>query len=481
MVKTQQFATASAAAVSDARLQGTMKKVMGHFDEARREAIDEITPQVWEELRQHARQIKSHTVDNLDYYLEMLQDRITQNGGHVHFARDASQAKDIVADLAHSHGVRLAIKSKSMVSEEISLNHRLTEEGVEALETDLGEYIIQLAEETPFHIIAPAMHKTRQDVSHLFGQKIGRTNLHEISDMAQAAREVLREKFLQAGMGITGANFVVAETGTVVIVTNEGNGRICTSLPRIHVALTGMEKVIPSMQDLTVFLRLLPRAATGQRITSYVSLVSGPRGTNEEDGPEEFHLVIVDNGRSRLLRDPDLREALYCIRCGACLNICPVYNKVGGHAYGWVYPGPIGAVVSPVLVGLNKAKDLPYASTLCGACREVCPVNINIPRMLLKLRTKLMESTAKEERKVSAWERFLAWSYVRVMSNPTLVSLFHRLGRFAQLPLTRGGKIPRVLLPPFSRWTQSRDLPVLPSKSFHQVWAKTLSKGTNRK
>ncbi len=475
-VKTQQFAATSAKAVSDARLQGTMRKVMGHFDEARREAIDEITPQVWEELRERARQIKSHTVDNLDYYLEMLHDRVTQNGGQVHFAKDATQANEIITKLVRSRGVSLAIKSKSMVSEEMGLNHSLEEEGIEALETDLGEYIIQLAEETPFHIIAPAMHKTKQEVSNLFAQKLGLPNLREIPEMAHAVREVLREKFLQADMGITGANFLVAETGTVVIVTNEGNGRMCTSTPRIHVALTGMEKVIPSMENLPIFLRLLPRAATGQRITSYVSLISGPKGANDEDGPEEFHLVVVDNGRSRLLGDPELREALYCIRCGACLNICPVYNKVGGHAYGWVYPGPIGAVVSPVLVGLNKAKDLPYASTLCGACRDVCPIKINIPRMLLKLRTQLVESPDKKERKVTLWERFLAWSYVRLMSNPTIVSSFHRLGRLAQLPLARAGKIRRVPLPPFSNWTRARDLPALPANTFHQVWAKKLSK-----
>ena len=364
-----------------------------------------------------------------------------------------------------------------MVSEEIRLNHALADIGVEAVETDLGEYIIQLAQETPFHIIAPAMHKTRQDVSHLFADKIDRPNLVEIEDMAKAARETLREKFLQADMGITGANFLVAETGTLVIVTNEGNGRVCTSVPRIHVALTGMEKVIPSLEDLAVFLRLLPRAATGQRMTSYVSFISGPRRSQDEDGPEEFHLVIVDNGRSRLLRDPELRESLYCIRCGACLNVCPVYRKVGGHAYGWVYPGPIGAVISPVLVGLREAKDLPYASSLCGACREVCPVKINIPHMLLRLRSRLMEGSAPEERKVTLWEKLLARGYYRLMGSPAMLSLAHRLGRLMQVPLARSGKIRSIPIPPFSRWTRHRDLPALPPKSFHQVWDQELSKG----
>ena len=475
-VKTQEFKEASVSAMANSQVQAALKRTGVGFDKARVEAIQELTPQRWEELRDQAREIKRHTLDNLDYYLEMLCDKMSHNGGHVHFARDAREANSIIADLARSRGVKLVTKSKSMVSEETGLNHALADIGVEAVETDLGEYIIQLAEEAPFHIIAPAMHKSRQDVSDLFAQKIQRPNLVEIEEMAQAARETLREKFLQADMGITGANFVVAETGTLVIVTNEGNGRLCTSAPRIHVALTGMEKLIPCLEDLAIFLRLLPRAATGQRMTSYVSLISGPRRPQDEDGPEEFHLVIVDNGRSRLLQDPELRESLYCIRCGACLNICPVYRKVGGHAYGWVYPGPIGAVVSPMLVGLKEAKDLPYASSLCGACREVCPVKINIPHMLLTLRTRLTESTDPEERKVSLWEKLLAWGYYRVMSSPTMLSLVHRMGRLMQAPVARNGNISRVPVPPFSRWTRDRDLPTLPARSFHQIWDEELSK-----
>ena len=474
-IETQQFKRASTAALSDTKLQLALRRV-GGFDTARREAIDELTPQVWEELRERARQIKRHAIDNLDYYLELLYDRVTANGGEVHFARDADEANAIVASIAHSRGVKLAIKSKSMVSEEMGLNHALAEERVEALETDLGEYIIQLAEETPFHIIAPAIHKSKEEVSQLFAEKIDRPNLVQIEEMAQAARETLRERFLQAEMGITGANFLVAETGTLVIVTNEGNGRLCTSAPRIHVALTGMEKVIPSLEDLTVFLRLLPRAATGQRITSYVTLVSGPKKPDDEDGPEEFHLVIVDNGRSRLLQDPDLRESLYCIRCGACLNACPVYQKVGGHAYGWVYPGPIGAVISPVLVGLDKAKDLPYASSLCGACREVCPVKINIPHMLLKLRGQLMEGPKTQGRKVTLAERLHAWGFQRIVGGPRMLALVHRLGRAAQVPFVRGGRIRHLPFPPFSHWTRARDLPALPKKSFHQLWDNKLSK-----
>ena len=475
-VKTQDFQRASAKALADSKLQTYLRRSMGHFDEAREDAIQELTPQRWEELRQQAREIKRHTLDNLDYYLDLLYQRVTQNGGQVHFAGDAEEARSIVGQIARSRGLKLAIKSKSMVSEEMGLNPYLEEMGVEPVETDLGEYIIQLAQETPFHIIAPAVHKSKEDVSQLFAEKVQRPNLREIQEMAQAAREVLREKLVNADMGITGANFLVAETGTLVLVTNEGNGRFCTSVPRVLVSIAGMEKVIPCLEDLGVFMRLLPRAATGQRISSYVTHVSGPRRADDEDGPEEFHLVIVDNGRSRLLQDPDLRESLYCIRCGACLNICPVYRKVGGHAYGWVYPGPIGAVVSPVMVGLNKAKDLPYASSLCGACRDVCPIKINIPHMLLKLRTQLTESPDPQQRKVSAVEKLLARGYRRLMSSPRLLGLTHTLGHLAQGPLVRRGRIRRVPIPPFSRWTRSRDLPPLAPKTFRQIWDKGLSK-----
>ena len=475
-VKTREFNAASVTAIADPKLQSALKRAGGGFDAARIDAIQELTPQRWEELRTQASEIKRHTLDNLDYYLELLDETVSRNGGQMHFARDAEDANAIIADLVRTRDVKLVAKSKSMVSEEMGLNHTLVAMGVEAIETDLGEYIIQLAEETPFHIIAPAMHKSRQDVSDLFARKIHRPNLTDIDEMAQAARENLRQPLLQADMGITGANFLVAETGTLVIVTNEGNGRFCTSVPRIHVALTGMEKLIPSLEDLAIFLRLLPRAATGQRLTSYVSFISGPKRSDDEDGPEEFHLVIVDNGRSRLLRDPDLRESLACIRCGACLNICPVYRKVGGHAYGWVYPGPIGAVISPVLVGLKEAKDLPYASSLCGACREVCPVKINIPHMLLTLRARLMESDAREERKVTLTEKLLAWSYYRLMTVPAVLALVRGIGRAMQTLVVRDGKIGNIPIPPFSRWTRDRDLPALPARSFHQIWDKELSK-----
>lgn len=475
-VKTHEFQRASAKALADRKLQTYLKRAMGHFDEARQEAIEELTQEYWEELRQEARRVKKHTLDNLDYYLELLHERVTRLGGKVHFAKDSDQARKIVGQIATSRHVQLAIKSKSMVSEEIGLNPYLEKIGVEPVETDLGEYIIQLAQETPFHIIAPAVHKSKEDVSQLFAEKAGRPNLKEIKEMAQAAREILRDKMIGADMGITGANFLVAETGSLVLVTNEGNGRFCTSMPKVLVSIAGMEKIIPCLEDLGVFIRLLPRAATGQRISSYVTHVSGPKRTEEDDGPEEFHLVIVDNGRSSLLRDPDLRESLYCIRCGACLNVCPVYRKVGGHAYGWVYPGPIGAVVSPVLTGLNNAIDLPQASSLCGSCRDVCPIKINIPHMLLKLRAQINESPNANERRSAKFDKLIASGYRRLMSSPRLLSVTRTLGRLIQRPLVRKGRISNVPIAPFSKWTRSRDLPALAPKTFREIWDKRLSK-----
>ncbi len=484
-VKTQDFFAASQASVLDPVLRRALVKVGTGFDGSRRDAIQEITPQRWEEWRDEARRIKAHTMDHLDYYLDLLEQNVAKAGGQVHFAADAAQANAIVADIAQSRGVKVVTKSKSMVSEELSLNPVLESVGVDVFETDLGEYIIQLAGETPSHLVAPALHKTKEQVSQLFYDKLGLPYLESIEDLARAAREVLRQKFLDADMGISGANFLVAETGTLVIITNEGNGRLCTSAPRIHVGITGMEKVIPSLRDLAVFLRLLPRSATGQRISSYVSMVTGPRRASDEDGPEEFHLVLVDNGRSTMLADPELREALYCIRCGACLNICPVYKKVGGHAYGWVYPGPIGAVVSPSLVGLKQAAALPQASSLCGACREACPVKINIPRMLLHLRNGLAESPDTQVKAASDSATLLARGYAWIMSHPAWLRFAHRAARTMQKPmlllpfspLVKGKSgIGKARLPLLSQWTRSKDLPLLPPRTFHEIWKKELSK-----
>ena len=400
----------------------------------------------------------------------MVERNVISSGGHIYFAKDAEAASNYVVNLAKERGIELVIKGKSMVSEEMALNHRLEEEGIEPVETDLGEYIVQLAEETPFHIIAPAIHKSRGEVSELFVEKLNVPMYDNIEDLTREARDQLRQKFVDAGMGITGANFIVAETGTVTLVTNEGHGRMCTSMPKIHVAITGMEKVVPSIEDLGLFLRLLIRSATGQRISSYVTTVTGPRGEDEVDGPEEFHLVIVDNGRSKMLADPNLREALYCLRCGACLNACPVYRKVGGHAYGWVYPGPIGAIVSPMLTNLSEAKDLPYASTLCGACKEACPVKINIPRMLLYLRKELTQGeTYPEHKSISMTESTAVKGWRASVSSSFMMKLSNLGGRLLQLPFVRGGRIDR-LPSPLSGWTKHRKFPAIASKPFRTRW-----------
>ena len=483
-IKTKEFTAASAVSILDPQLRLALERVGTGFDGARREAIDEVSPQAWEQWREEARRIKIHALDHLDYYLDLLHENVTRAGGRVHFAADSAEANAIVGEIVRTRNIRVATKSKSMVSEELDLNHALEAQGVEVFETDLGEYIIQLAEETPFHLVAPALHKTKEQVAQLFTDKLGIPYSDDIDALAAAARVALRDKFLQADLGISGANFLVAETGTLVIITNEGNGRLCTSAPRVHIGITGMEKVIPSMQDLAVFLRLLPRSATGQRITSYVSMTSGPRRTEDEDGPEEFHLILVDNGRSKMLADPHLREALYCIRCGACLNICPVYQKVGGHAYGWVYPGPIGAIVTPNLVGLGQASDLPQASSLCGACREACPVKINIPRMLLHLRQKSAESPSPDEKTGTAAAGFAAAAYTRVMERPSRLAGARKLGRLCLsvmaglpfFPVSKGRNgIRKAGLPLLSRWTRSRDLPEPPPKAFRDIWREELS------
>ena len=466
-VSTKQFSESSKRALSDEKVQANLLGLYGGFHQARLDASAATTN--WAALQERGRAIKAHTLENLDIYLRMVAENVGKAGGKVFFARDAAEATGYVTQLAQSKGVKTVVKSKSMVSEEMGLNERLEEAGIESVETDLGEYIIQLAGEAPFHIIAPAIHKSREDVSELFQDKLNSPHYTSIDDLAQEARRQLREKFIAADMGITGANFMVAETGTLVLVTNEGNGRMCTSMPRIHVAITGMEKVVPSIEDMGIMLRLLIRSATGQRISSYVTAVTGPRRSDDEDGPEEFHLVIVDNGRSRLLADPELREALYCLRCGACLNACPVYRKVGGHSYGWVYPGPIGAIVSPMLTNLSDGKDLPYASSLCGACKEACPVKINLPRMLLYLRRQLAEGDNYPQHRTStAKERLAMKAFSAAASSPLAMSAANKLGRLAQPMLPKTAKDDGGGASPLAAWTRHRTLPKLAERPFRK-------------
>lgn len=465
---TRDFRDKAAETISDSRLQSTLEKVYNGFFKARI-AASEITDN-WEQLRTQGKAIKDHTIANLDYYLDMLATNVERNGGNVFFAKDSDEANRYVLDLAKETNVRTVIKSKSMVSEEMGLNTALSAADIESVETDLGEYIIQLAGETPYHLIAPAIHKTKEQVSDLLAEQsleMGGSGKRETDTEALTlqARAQLREVFQRADMSITGVNFSVAESGSIALVTNEGNGRMATSMPRIHVAVMGMEKVVPSVRDLATMLRILIRSATGQRISSYVTMVNGPRREDEEDGPDEFHLIIMDNGRSKLLGDEALRESLNCIRCGACLNACPVYRKVGGHSYGWVYPGPIGAIVSPVLTGLKDGKDLPFASTLCGACHDACPVKINIPRMLLELRGQVREGDDPKQKARGRWEPIIWKGWKFGMMDRKRFERGARLGRAIGGPFTNDGWLQRSV-PPINGWTSSRDFPLPAEESF---------------
>ncbi len=387
------FDSISRKALEDPHLQEALRGIDERLRAMRDAAFRELPGA--EGLREQARRIRDHALDHLDTYLERLEENVTRLGGTVHWAGDAAEARKVVEELAVSRGVRTVVKGKSMVGEEIALNDGLEALGLDVVETDLGEYIIQLAHETPSHIVGPAIHKTRAQIADLFREKLGAPLMDDPEDMTRFARENLRKRFLSADMGITGANFLVASTGAVALFENEGNIRLSTTLPRLHVAITGIEKVVPAWEDLSVLMQLLPRSATGQKLSSYVSLLLGPRRRREPDGADEFHLVLLDNGRTGILADEELRESLRCIRCGACLNTCPVYLKIGGHAYGWVYSGPIGAVLTPQLIqDRRSASALPYATTLCGACAEVCPVKIDIPRLLTALRKRYAEDPA---------------------------------------------------------------------------------------
>ena len=417
-----------------------------------------------ERLRDRARAIKEATLQRLDEHLEKLVANVERLGGHVHFATTAEEARDVVLDIARRTGARMAVKSKSMATEEIHLNDALEAIGVTPVETDLGEYIIQLAHERPSHIIAPAIHKTKGQVAELFSRELKRPGLPADPEvLTKIAREELREKFLTADLGITGANFAVAETGTVVLVTNEGNGRMATSLPRVHVAVMGVEKIIPSMTDLAIFLAILAKSATGQKLSVYTTLVQGPRRPAELEGPEEFHLVLLDNGRIAQIAGT-LRESLYCLRCGACLNVCPVYRQIGGHAYGYTYPGPIGILLTAMLNGPGSVKELAHASSLCGACADACPVRIDIPRMLIELRRQV------DEEHIAPWtERVLFKTFARLLVHPTLYRLGAPIGRILQRPLIREGRI-RALPFFFGRWTKTRDLPPVAARTFQERW-----------
>ena len=475
------------AALTDTQLRGALRKATSLFGERRLEATRSLPN--WEELRSQARAIKDETLLHLDQYLEQFESNATKAGAQIHWARDAAEANSIVCRLARERNARLAVKSKSMATEEIHLNAALEAEGIEALETDLGEYIIQLAGETPSHIIAPAIHKTKGQIAELFVDKLGIERTNDVSKLTSTARQILRAKFGAADIGISGVNFGVAETGTILILENEGNIRLTTSLPKTHIAVMGIEKVIPRFADLEVFLKLLPRSGTGQHLTSYQSLITGTKRRPEDEGPDEVHIILLDNGRSRMLARSVTRQSLACIRCGACLNACPVYQQVGGHAYGSVYPGPIGAVITPQLFGLANSAQLPYASSLCGACREVCPVKIDIPELLLHLRAEITEGPERQEAggrrqeagpaKRRRLEHFAFRIWAVAMARPRLYEWNGKLLRVFQRFIVRGGKIGKLgntltmIAPPLGAWTKARDLRPIDARSFRERWRET--------
>lgn len=455
-------------ALHNRQLQTALDISTTRFTAGRKNALAAL-PEA-EALRDHARRIRAHTIAHLDRYLAQFADSLERVGGQVHWAETAEEANQIVADLAVSRNVKNVVKSKSMVSEELHLNHTLEAHGMKVVETDLGEYIAQLAGEKPSHIIAPVIHKTREDVADLFRRKLHATDedLADVPHMTALARRVLRNEFLQADMGVSGCNFAVAETGSLCLVTNEGNGRLTTTTPRLHVALLGMERLVPTMEDLGVMLQILARSATGQKTSVYTNIITGARRTTagqpvEPDGPDELHVVIIDNGRSQILGS-ELAEILYCIRCGACLNACPVYQQIGGHAYNSVYPGPVGSVVTPGLYGLDPWHELPQASTLCGACREVCPVRINIPRMLLKLRAEAAEAGLNP-----GWLKWGLGLYRQAVVRPGMYHFGSQLTSWISQRAADNGWI-KNLPGPLSGWTDHRDFPAPAKKSFSQRW-----------
>jgi L-lactate dehydrogenase complex protein LldF len=418
-----------------------------------------------DELRSLAGRIRQHTLDHLDHYLEQFESNVQRNGGHVHWAADAAEARRIIISIAQRAGCRSCIKSKSMASEEIALAPALEQAGIATVETDLGEFIVQIAQDRPSHIVAPIVHKDKASIAQLFCEYFNSEYCDDAEALTMQARRHLREKFRHADLGITGGNFLVAETGQVCVVENEGNARQSMTSPRVLVSLVGIEKLVPRLIDLSVMLKLLARSATGQHITVYTSLFGGPRMNGEGDGPDEFHLVLLDNGRSEILGS-EYRETLRCIRCGACLNACPVYRKIGGHAYGSVYPGPIGALITPLFQGLERFKDLPQASSLCGACYEACPVKIDIPQHLINLRRDLVV------RRITNWHeraahRLWAWMY----RSRAGYAWWCRAQRWLLRPLSRGssgwiGELPD----PARGWTRVRDMPAPARRTFHQLW-----------
>ena len=461
------FQEAARLALGDTQLRRNMGKATQTIRGKRTSVVAEMPD--WEPLREAGRAIQERVLRHLGAYLEQFEAAVTQAGGHVHWAADAAEANRIIAEIAHKHGTKQVVKVKSLTTDEIGLNEALAHEGIEAIETDLAELIIQLAGERSSHILVPAIHKNRSEIRELFRKKFG---LKDLTDdpkaLADAARAHLRAKFLETKVAVSGVNFGVAESGTVSVFESEGNGRMCLTLPEVLISVMGLEKIIPTWADFEVYLQLLPRSSTAERMNPYTTFWTG---ISPGDGPQEFHLVLLDNGRTKVLADKMGRQALYCIRCSACLNICPIYERTGGHAYNSVYPGPIGAILTPMLAGVENAGSLPYASSLCGACYDVCPVKINIPDVLVHLRGEVVRQ------KQDAWgwpdpENLAMKILAKIFASPRLFARAQKLGRFGQKATMHRGFIEH-LPGPLAGWTMTRDVYPVASQTFREWWSET--------
>ena len=462
-VQSMHFKARAGQKLADLRLQQNLKKLSTKFVTARASAITELDD--FEATRDQAVERRMRAIEHLDVWLETFEREATRRGATVLYAETAQDAARLVVEIAQKHDVKKVIKSKSMVSEEMQLNRALEAVGVIPIETDLGEYILQINDnEAPSHIIAPVVHKDKDEIADLFAKVHQKPRLTDIPQMTREAREVLRPHFLSADMGVTGGNFVIAESGSVAVVTNEGNEGMCTIKPeKVHVVVTGIEKVLPSLDDLATVMRLLPRSATGQSISNYFSLLTGPRGKDDQDGPEHMYFVLVDAGRTRLIGS-EFEDMLRCIRCGACMNHCPVYQKIGGHSYGWVYPGPMGSVLTPSYVGMENAVDLPQASTLCGECHVVCPVKIPLPDLLRKLREKQFKQGL---RPTFEYVAFGIWAFFAQRPK-----LYRFATKWAARVLKLMGGQQRLIhaLPGAAGWTDQRDMPAPSGKTFREIY-----------
>jgi L-lactate dehydrogenase complex protein LldF len=466
------FPMAARAALGDTQMRKNVRHATDVIQAKRARMVAEMPD--WQQLREAGKQIRQHTMEHLDFYLEQFEGNCTRAGGVVHWARDAEEARRIVTALVKASGSDEVIKIKSMTTEEIHLNDALERAGIHAYETDLAELIIQLGEDQPSHIVVPALHKNRQQIREIFQRKMNLPELGETpQDLADAARMFLREKFLRVKTGVSGANFLIAETGGVCIVESEGNGRMCLTLPETLITIAGIDKVVPRFQDLEVLLQLLPRSATGERMNPYNSIWTGVK---EGDGPRAFHVVLMDNARTEILADEEGRQTLNCIRCGACQNACPVYRQTGGQAYGSVYAGPIGAILTPQLQEMHHAQSLPFASSLCGACYEVCPVKINIPEVLIHLRAKVVNQNTAGIAGLFDFEAAAMTAMAMIFKSERRFRAAQRLGRMAETPLVRkdGQGVGWISWLPgmLGGWTQVRDLQEMPKETFRDWWEK---------